>query len=207
MNKFADKLTQAFRYLAVCAILTITLACGSATAVDYVLMLQHTPSNGGTVSPEPGVHNISANGAVTVVARPKPGYQFVYWLGDVADSTSNSTVVSVNAPKIVVAVFQPSEYAEPFKEPSPSNSVGGGGGGLIPNRQYVGGGGGVSPASGVQYGNQGSYIVNQFSSDNQPPSSDDSRNDPPPVPNGDVPEPATMLLLGVGSILALCKKR
>jgi hypothetical protein len=209
MNRHRKNAIPAALMAAAYAILILSLPVVSGSAkgeVNYVLMLQQTPADGGSVSPETGVHSVAANGAVTVVARPKPGYQFAHWLGDVADSTSNSTTVSVNAPKVVVAVFQRSEYDLPFAEPSPPDSIGGGGS-LVPNRQYIGGGGGVSPAGpgNPSYSSSYSYIGPTNIVNPPADNTDNSRNDPPPVP--EVPEPATVLLLGLGSLLALNRRK
>jgi hypothetical protein len=201
MTKGGNKaILVAGRLLAVRAIiLTLTFISQRAAAeVNYALMLQQTPVNGGTVSPEIGVHAVLANGNVAITATPKAGYQFVYWLGDVAEPTANSTVVSVDAPKIVVAVFERSEYELPFLTPSPPDSIGGGGS-LSSNRQYIGGGGGVSPASGPATIKGPTYVFQQA------PNEQNNQNNPPPVP--EVPEPATVLLLGVGSLLALKIKK
>lgn len=198
MNKNKNNLV-----LAMGALIALAVICGSAKAdVDYVLMLQNTPADGGTVSPEPGVHSIKANGDVTLIARPRPGYEFVTWLGDVADASSNSTKVSVNAPKIVVAVFQRSEYELPFAQPAAPDSIGGGGGGLVAHREYTGGTFGISPAGGRgDYNYSPNYIYNP-----PPEKPTDNSGDPPAVPGGDgtqAPEPATMLLIGLGSILVV----
>jgi len=202
MSKRKNEKTFTVWLFAAFVVLTGGFISVSANAqVDYVLMVQQTPVDGGSVTPDIGVHNVSANGDVKVTATPRPGYQFVYWLGDVSDPTANSTVVAVNSPKIVVAVFERSEYELPFEAPAGAEGEGGGGGGgLVPNRgQAVGGGGGISPASGGDFKGP-TYIINQPEQPN---------DDPPPVPDGDseVPEPATMLLLAIGSLAALNRKK
>ena len=197
MSKCKNKKMFAVWLFAICAVVICGSFAGSAEAkVDYVLMVQQTPVDGGSVTPDIGVHSVSANGDVKVTATPRQGYQFVYWLGDVSDPTANSTIVAVNSPKIVVAVFERSEYELPFATPAAGESGGGGGGGLlVPNRQAIGGGGDISPASGsVNANRNGSTFISPT-------------DNPIPVPSGDIPEPATMLLLGIGSLLALNKKK
>ena len=73
---------------------------------SYSLMVQQSPAGGGTVSPDPGIHRISIDDSVTLTANPKPGYRFVYWMGDVSDTSSAQTSVVIDSPKIVVAVFE-----------------------------------------------------------------------------------------------------
>ena len=75
-----------------------------------VLLLQQTPPEGGTITPDVGVHHFDLNTDVTLTAVPRPGYQFVYWLGDVSDPTSSRTIVYLDAPKIVIAAFERAEY-------------------------------------------------------------------------------------------------
>lgn len=150
-----------------------------------VLLLQQTPLQGGTTNYNLGIHHFVPNTAVTLVAVPKPGYRFLYWLGDVSDPTAKSTVVFLDAAKIVVAVFDRVEHQLSFGR---GGAQGGSApiGGLISTAAdyarggYAGGGGGSSGGS----------------SEEQPP--DEYF---PPV----IPEPATILLLGLGC-LALLRK-
>ena len=161
--------------LGLAAIMLIATICPAQT--QYVVLLQQTPVNGGSVNPGLGVHSIDADGTMTVTAVPKAGYQFVYWLGDVSDSSSATTVVSVNSPKIVLAVFERSDF-ETVDEQATPESQGAGGDRLSANRASISGPSGVSPASGGG-GGGGGY---------KPP-------DEKPVP-----EPATMALLAIGGI-------
>jgi len=111
------------------------------------LLLQQTPSQGGTVSPDIGVHRYDSDVEVTLVAVPKPGYNFIYWLGDVLDPTASKTTAFLDEPKVIVAVFQQVDDdqlavgqsttvrragAGSSSSSSPSAS-GGGGGGAIPS--------------------------------------------------------------------------
>ena len=132
---------------------------------DTALLIQQSPVDGGTVTPGTGVHDLENGSMVRLSAHPRPGYQFVYWLGDVQDSTAVNTVTCADSPKIVIAVFERIEqefsmhrdrlYNAPIER-------------LFPGRAEGGGGGGVSPAGG------------------SPESS------PDPVP---IPEPTTAILL------------
>jgi len=158
-------------------------------------MLQKTPAAGGTVSPGIGVYDYSAGELVTLTATPEPGYEFVQWQGDVDDPTSKTTTLSLDSPKIVVAVFERSEFD--FLLESQADRNGGSGGGFRGRgSSNVGGGYGVSPAA-ISY-SQGDYIVNY-------PEEKDLYGDGIVKPDS-VPEPATLSLMGLG-MLALLKKR
>ena len=165
---------------------------------DPVLLLQQTPTQGGTIKPDTGVHHFNLNTDVNLTAVPKPGYQFVYWLGDVSDPTANRTVVHLDAPKIVIAVFERAEYA--FAIETLYSIPGGLWGGMFPSasdygRVGFGGGGGVS-----------SELIPRP----RPPETEQPDLPVPeeetdfPVP---IPEPATGILLVVGSLLAFLRHR
>ncbi len=88
------------------AILVIGLSVTNyCTAGNIAVLVQQTPANGGSVTPGIGVHEIGTNSQIALTAVPKPGYQFVYWLGDVADPTANNTTAYADNPKIIIAVF------------------------------------------------------------------------------------------------------
>jgi len=164
---------------ATAAILIITwvlLTPACCQTLNVTLLIQQSPAQGGTISPSPGIYDFAPNSEVTLTAIPKPGYQFIYWLGDVADPTASITITYLNKPKIIIAVFEQSEYG--FLLEGATVSAG------SPS-SFVGGGGYSLPSGG------GGYI---------PP------NPPPQPPEPPIPEPATGLLLALGS-LALLKKR
>jgi len=112
------------------------------------LLLQQTPSQGGTVSPDIGVHHYDADAEVTLIAVPRPGYNFIYWLGDVLDPTANKTTALLDKPKVIVAVFQQVDDDQLIVGQSASVRRAGGGGSsssLSPSASRGGGGGGSSP--------------------------------------------------------------
>jgi len=160
-----------------------------------VLLLQQLPADGGTITPDTGIHHVELNTSVTLTAIPKSGYQFVCWLGDVSDPTLNRTTAYLNAPKIIVAVFERAEF-----ELEGLLEIGSG----IPGRF-----GGAMMASGGDYSRQG------YSGGGSKRPKSVSRPTPkppePPLPPPEVPvpipEPATVVLLAVGSYLALAGRR
>lgn len=162
-----------------------------------LLLLQQTPPQGGMINPRTGIHYFDLNAEVTLTAVPKPGYFFVYWMGDVSDPTANSTIVYLDTPKIVIAVFERSEY-ELMEEERLQNTLGRGGG-------LFG-----SPAD---YSNQG-YSgggAKRPEKPTPPPTPPPPPPPPTPPPTPDefpvpVPEPATVLLLGAGSLLTLRRR-
>ena len=154
---------------------------------DVALLLQQTPNKGGAITPDPGVYHYKQNSEVTLTAAPKPGYQFMYWIGDVSDSSAISTSVYLDKPKIIIAVFEEGGYGVPAVEKGASGGGGGGGGsGFISPTMTFGQAGSISGvAGGVKpkiY--QSAYPKSEV-----------------------VPEPATCVLLGFGSLFALVRRR
>jgi hypothetical protein len=152
----------------------------SATS-DITLFVEQTPDGGGATNPSSGIYRFSPQSEVTLTATPSPGYQFVYWLGDVSSPEAISTVVYLDKPKIVIAVFEQADY----------NYTGGGspggGGGTITTGGNISAGGGLSSTTGAKP----TQIVYAPSGDATP----------------EIPEPATGILLGLGSVLLLKSRR
>jgi hypothetical protein len=156
-----------------------------------VLLLQQLPADGGTITPDTGIHYVELNTSVTLTAIPKPGYQFVYWLGDVSDPTLNRTKAYLNAPKIIVAVFERTEFELETMVETGQGIPGGFFGGLRASagdysRQGYSGGGGT----------QTQKVSRTTPKPPVPPL-------PPPEVPVPIPEPATVVLLAVGGYLAL----
>ena len=111
-----------------------------------------------------------------------PGFKFVYWLGDVSNPEAVSTVVHLDKPKIVIAVFEQANGG------ISGGGLSGGGGGLT----YTGGGisaGGSINTTSAEVKTQ--TVAYSPSGDTTP----------------EVPEPATGVLLVLGSVFAFAKRR
>jgi hypothetical protein len=164
-----------------------------------VLLMQQSDSHAGAVTPDVGVHHFDLNAEVLLTAVPKPGYYFVYWIGDVSDPTAISTIIYMDAPKIVLAVFARSEFSF-----------------LLDETLMLGGGGnGGLRLSAEDYSNQ-SYTGGGSKRYSWPTTTPSPTPEPTPEPTSDefpvpeeipdefpipAPEPATVLLLGLGSLL------
>lgn len=190
--------------------LCVPMVSAADSTDSYALLVQQSPADAGSVTPGSGVHEIQIGQTVSLTAIPKPGYRFLYWLGDVSASGTPDTTIQVNSPKMVVAVFS----REAFEEELPGVSLIKGAGSAA-----AGGGGGrivgtpistpaaVNPGA-YSYYNPGNYIDNRtITTDNN---TDQTYDDTIPVPGEkgeQTPEPATILMLGLGSIAALKRNR
>ena len=173
------------RLVLVSTLVVIGLMFTPAYSQGNTLLLQQSPFEGGVVTPSPGIYLFDPDTEVTLVATAKPGYQFVCWLGDVGDATSNRTNTFLNQPKVIVAVFERCQYEDVYGGGSGSNPIASSAG--------ISGGGGIS--SGGSVGGGGSTPT---------PTPDPT---PDPVPDPDpVPEPMTILLLGTGGLMLLRKR-
>ncbi len=140
------------------------------------------------VTPDSGVHQFNTNSEITVTAIPQPGYRFAYWLGDVSHPGESTTQIHLNDSKAVVAVFErvtPDMTGD--NDPDIEISGGGGGGpsGLMPTATNF-------------------FATNWSISGGAAASS-------PVVVSGPIliqtPEPATLLLFGVGGSYLMRRRR
>jgi len=156
---------------------------------NIALLLQQSPVQGGIITPDTGVYYFAPNTKLILTAVPKPGYQFLCWLGDVSDSTSNHTTVHLNAPKIIIAVFERVEYEHLFMAEGMLVGGSSGGGGNATGRVFT------RRAAGqvLEGGGAGAEVAEVPEKTRKP------EQEP-------IPEPATILLLGLGSVI-LCKQR
>ncbi len=170
------------------------------------LLLQQAPEQGGRITPSVGVHHFESGTEISLTAIAKPGYQFVYWLGDVGDPTASSTIVYLDSPKIVIAVFERAEYEFLIVEEGPQNGRGGGGGLRRSAGDYSrqgGGSGGKRPPK---------FRWPQPPEEEEPPEVEEDFPVPEPVDEEEdfpvpIPEPATGVLLVLGSLFAFGRHR
>jgi hypothetical protein len=168
------------------------------------LLLQQTPVNGGSVEPGTGVHRLDNNSQVTLRAVPQPGYQFITWLGDVAEPTSSVTEAYMDSPKIIIAVFERAkfDYIEAadliFNAP---------GGGLRASAGDISSGEGSGAIIGRSGGSFGRPRIKPPEQDDLPVPEEGQINDFPVPDQGEVPEPATVILLLSGAAMVATRRR
>ena len=190
-SKTIHRIPSLLTLILVTALLTTTAYSQTS---GYCLMIQHSPADGGTVTPEPGVHRIDLmNQTVTLTAIPKPGYQFACWLGDVSDAVTNETTIVVNAPKLVIAVFERTHFDLPIDT---TIEYGVGYGGLRGRPSPVRMGAGISPGETKRPKKYERHVTEE------PPET------PIPVPDEgtefpvpEIPEPASGALFGLGTLV------
>jgi hypothetical protein len=90
-------------------------------ATQYQLTTAANPAGGGTVSPTSGNYYTSGT-VVPLTATANAGYSFVNWTGNVANSTSASTNITMTAPQSVTANFSLIIVAAPTTTSVSSNN-------------------------------------------------------------------------------------
>lgn len=165
----------------------LTIIASSAYSQNnYAILMQETPPGAGKITPGMGVHDFDEGSKVTLTTVANNGYHFVFWLGDVSDPTVNRTTLSVDGPKIIIAVFERDSH----EFTASINRVSNGPSALIPRYDSTGGsgfsgGGGATPSP--------------------PPIIPDPPPDPPtPEP---VPEPATVAIMATGGYFSLRRRK
>ena len=190
-------------FLAVCFLLAMVVPLPAQTD-GYLLMVQQSPVDAGTVTPQAGIYRTSLNDTITLTAFPQTGYRFVCWLGDVTEPTANSTTILVDAPKIVIAVFEREEFAVALNEEG-LLVPGQGSTGLRASPSRVRPGVSISPGEPKIYDTE-DYSRRRPDDPDDFPVPDVGDDDEFPVP--EVPEPATLLILSSGTLgLLFMRKR
>ena len=184
-------------FLAACFLLAVVVPLPAQTE-GYLLMVQQSPADAGTVTPQAGIYRTSLNDTITITAFPQTGYRFVCWLGDVTEPTANSTTILVDAPKIVIAVFEREEFAAALSEEGlliPGRGISG----LRRSPSRVRAGASISP------GERKIYDTPDYSWSWDWP---DEPDEPDEFPVPEIPEPATLLILSSGTVgLLFMRKR
>ena len=213
MEKRMNKITRL--NLVFCLVVSVLVSATWAQDADsYALLIQQSPPDGGSVTPGSGVHKMGIGETISLSAIPKPGYRFLYWLGDVSSTATPDTTTQIDSPKMVVAVFTREAYEDelPGVRLIEGASGSGGGGRYSPNP--VGTPAEINPGS---YYDPGDIIYNfpdeiddptDETEDNDIPIPDDDNDDipVPDEPGNEVPEPATILLMGLG-VTALLRRK
>jgi hypothetical protein len=206
---FAGTLTTAM----VVAVISVVFAGPAYCEPENIaLFVQETPAGAGKISPGTGVHHFGSGEQVVLTAVPRSGYQFVYWLGDVSDPAASSTITYLTSPKIIIAVFERVKY-EFLAMEGETESMGGsnlvGSGADYSNQGYSGGG---SPRPSNPHSRstpekpeekEGDFPVPDKGNDFPVP---DEGNDFP-VPDEPIPEPATGILMILGSLAVLSRRK
>jgi hypothetical protein len=179
---------QVRRYVLSILVSALPVVCNGQSA-DVALLLRQTPLGGKTI-PAPGVYCFSPGSTLTLTAVAEPDFEFVYWLGEVSDPTSETTLVLLDKPKIVIAVFHPTRF-EPSKVELPT--IGGGFGVAPKRRRFAGEAVGYStPHAGTELFAisvpHASYVRPAY--------------EPQPIP-----EPATWVLIVLGATVILRRWR
>ena len=169
----------------------------------YCLLIEQSPVDAGKITPQSGIYNAELDEVVVLRAIARPGYQFAYWLGDVTDPTTNETTILMDSPKIVMAVFERSKFDLPI-EGGIISGIGRGGLRGVPDFRPKQGGGASAGGSNVPPPIEPPEPPEPLGNEFPVPA------EPFPVPENDneeIPEPATVILLGLGVVPLVVRRR
>ena len=202
--------------LAMLAVITQVSQTGYCQDETYVLMIEQSPVDTGIITPGVGIHRFEINQDVKLTATPKVGYRFLYWLGDVTEPTSNETTIFIDAPQMIIAVFERDEYALLTESDMPQKGAGGGGA-IATSVNIRGAASAASGLSGPMPRPKQRFLTLPFSPPPFPfvpvPSETPTEDDPTdgndiPVPDDNpIPEPATITLFSLGASLLMTRRR
>lgn len=77
---------------------------------QYNLTMEVNQPGWGATTPAVGAHTYDSGSIVSILAEANSGYRFVNWTGEVANTTSASTTVTMNSSKTVRANFERVQY-------------------------------------------------------------------------------------------------
>jgi hypothetical protein len=88
----------------------VTMDAAKSVTADFAVITHELtiavdPVGGGTTDPAVGVHVYDEGTVVPITATASAGYVFNQWVGDVADTDSPTTTVTISASKIITAHF------------------------------------------------------------------------------------------------------
>jgi len=178
---------------------------------ECVLLVQVTPAKGGAVAPAAGVaHNFERSETIILTAVPRPGYHFVHWLGDVSEVTANNTTITLNTPKIVIAVFAPDEFGFLVEDTMAVSAMSGGVGGQRLSRKSVEAGRGAPGGAArkerekVGYGYDYEYELGTLTIKEEPVPEDEIET--LIIKEEPIPEPSTVVLFALGGLVLLRRR-
>lgn len=89
-----------------------TMGWSVSQAPQRTLNIQANPADGGSTEPPVGTHSYTEGNVVNISANPVINYEFVDWTGNVANSTSPDTKVTLDSDEDVTANFMSSVPVE-----------------------------------------------------------------------------------------------